>query len=124
MDIVGMIKRSKGAKFYTITRESGPGAYDQDNGGVFVPSATTTLQIWCSKQPLGFKDLETLPDGADRTIERHRFYSFPDLRTNQTSVMTEGDRVQINESTFRVESIAHWPNYSLAIIVKENTSVN
>lgn len=124
MDVVGMIKRTKGALLYTITRTNGTGSYDQTGArGVFVPGTTETLQIWGSKQPLGFKDIESIPEG-DRTKESHRFYSFPDLRSNDTQRMAIGDTLPINESTFRVVSIAHWPNHSLAIVVKENTGDN
>lgn len=113
-----MIGRLKGKK-YTITRSNEDGHINPANG-VFVPGATTTLQIMGSVQPLTAQDLVSIPEG-DRTKERVRFYSFPILLNNRTAQMRKGDDVSIDGAAFRVESVEHWPNYSKCILAKVNS---
>lgn len=121
MNVTAMIKRLRG-KSYTVTRSNANGAYSTADG-TFIPGATTTLTIEGSVQPMTSQDLVSIPEG-DRTRERFRFYSFPDLLNIDNSTLRKGDVVSVSGVDFQVENIWHWPNHSKSIIVKVNTDAN
>lgn len=121
MNTAGMIRRK--GKRYMVTRESGRGAYSEVDGKRIAPEKIQ-IPVIASVQPATPEDLISLPEGADRTVERKRFYSVAPLQTNRTEKLLRGDLVEIQCVDFRVESVIHWDDYSMAVVVIENTNVN
>lgn len=121
MNVESMIRRLRG-KNYTVTRVNADGEISEVDGS-FVPGETISLQILGSVQPIQARDLVTIPEG-DRVRERFRFYSLHRLLNDRVSKLRKGDDIAINCEAFRVESVQHWPNYSMAIVVRVNTNAN
>jgi hypothetical protein len=86
---------------YTVTRASTANTYVD---GLVVASATTTLQVVGSVQPIPGKELERLPEGL-RDAEVKVIWTKDELRCGPDTVP---DRLSVESATWQVEKVEKW----------------
>lgn len=90
-------------KLQTVTRYAA-GAYVN---GLYVPGATSTLEVMMSIQPLKGRELLNLPE-AQRTRRHMKCYAAAELLTADQSDGKKADRVTYRGRVFEVQDAEPW----------------
>lgn len=88
---------------YAVTR----GAAGSYVTGLWVPGATSVLNLDCAVQPLRGRDLQNLPEGKHASDLR-KIYCETTLRTVDETAGTPADRISIDGDTYEVITAESW----------------
>lgn len=93
---------------FKITRP-GPGKYVK---GRYQPGEPETLLVYGSLQPLGPRELKLLTEG-DRFKQVYRFYTDQPLLSQDSTNLSNSERLTINGDRYRVISVESWVKFDL-----------
>lgn len=94
---------------YSVRRPIANGAYVD---GVYQPSATETIQVVGSLQPLTPKESLLLPEN-ERNRESFSFFTEVELFPASEDGIREADVVAVDGEDFKVRSVERWRNVDL-----------
>ena len=94
---------------YPVRRPIANGAYVE---GVYQPSATETIQVLGSLQPLSAKDSLLLPEN-ERNRESFNLFTEVELAPASEDGLRQADVVEVNGEDFLVRSVERWRNVDL-----------
>ena len=90
--------------------------------GVFVDAtAPETVEVLATVVPLSPADIKNLPQGA-RSSDSRKLYSADPLQVIEEETQRRADLVLIDGKTYKVISVAAWPDFWEAIVVLANSS--